>query len=634
MQTEWLVVILALLALTVLLSYLGNMTDLARLDHAFYDRVLSITMKDDARDDVVIVAVDDDSIAQLGYWPWRREVHARLLSRLDHAKAVGIDILFSEVNPSYPDDDKLLAGAIKKNGRVVLPIVLPEGNHDPLVPLSILEQATAATGHINIYPDPDGIIRSVRLLQTMPDGSEYPHLSLAMLKTAGEQDTAAHKDSLRHQTLLIPYIGPTGSFTIYPYAQVVSGNIPAENFRNKYVVVGAWGSGLGDTFSTPWSFNSKAMSGVEILANTLQATLNDRWIHTPPPWLAALLACIPVVLASLALQRLSPQRSLQLILLILLLTLVGSVLLMHYLLLWMPVMASLVGVSLAYPIWSWRSQEASLQHIDRELKSLDKQGRFLTGYDTQDTPAVRDRSLPARVTQLHQALEQLRIGQKKRNETLRFLSHDMRAPQNSILALMQLQKQADTALPENELLQHIDLYARRTLELVDGFVQLAKAEAAVIKSHPLDLVQLIAQCCDELWAQAQQRHIGITFTDHPDEAWITGDAALLARVWCNLLDNALKYSPDHTDVTCHLYQENGQWVALIQDQGRGVSEHQRDNLFAPFTRINDDTPGNPAGVGLGLAFVKTVVERHQGHVSVQSRNGPGSAFIIRLPLSK
>src|SRR3546814_67245 len=137
-------------------------------------------------------------------------------------------------------------------------------------------------------------------------------------------------------------------------------------------------------------------------------------------------------------------------------------------------------------------------------------------YSMTQTTAALDGSLPARVTQLHGAIAQLRQAHQKRDETLRFLSHDMRAPQNSILALTQLQQQTQTALPQKEFLQRIDSYADRTLSLVDGFVQLARAEAAPLAHQRLDLVELMAQCCDEFWAQAKQRDIDIHFKQHPD----------------------------------------------------------------------------------------------------------------------
>src|SRR5690606_1028654 len=148
--------------------------------------------------------------------------------------------------------------------------------------------------------------------------------------------------------------------------------------------------------------------------------------------------------------------------------------------------------------------------------------------------------------------------------------------------------------------------AGKTLGLVDGFVQLARAEAAPLSRQRFDLVELMAQCCDEFWAPAQQKHIRIRFNEHPEQAWVMGDLALLTRACGNLLDNALKYSADHTAVVCRIVQDQDAWLLIIQDQGRGISPDQQAALFMPFTRVKEETPHNPAGTGLGLAFVVTV----------------------------
>src|SRR5690606_5088168 len=107
-------------------------------------------------------------------------------------------------------------------------------------------------------------------------------------------------------------------------------------------------------------------------------------------------------------------------------------------------------------------------------------------------------------------ISQLRQAQRTREETLRFISHDMRSPQNSILALTQLQQDPDTALPQETLLQRMRHYAVKTLGLVDGFVQLARAESVTIQLRPLNLSDLLMNASDELWALAQQRHIRIS----------------------------------------------------------------------------------------------------------------------------
>src|SRR5690606_31022377 len=152
------------------------------------------------------------------------------------------------------------------------------------------------------------------------------------------------------------------------------------------------------------------------------------------------------------------------------LTFAACLLLLRFANIWIPITASLIGVALAFPIWSWRSQEASLQHIDRELSSLEGVSHGHGKASRHGAAAENDRSLPARVAQLHAAIAQFRFAQKKREETLRFLSHDMRAPQNAILALIELQSYKDRELDMQELLERIGRHAATTLDLMEDFV--------------------------------------------------------------------------------------------------------------------------------------------------------------------
>ncbi|TCT01742.1 CHASE2 domain-containing protein [Paralcaligenes ureilyticus] len=629
-RVEWWAVVASLALFTLLISYFSTGLGLIRLDQTFYDATLATSTTRAASPDIAIIAIDDSSLEALGHWPWRRTVHARLLDRLHEAKAIGLDIVFGDADRVFPNDDAQLAQALSRQGRVVLPLVLGAGTGQrPLAPLA---EAANRLGYINADLDSDGTVRSVTLQRAPASGAQAQHFVVSMLEAAAADTALARLKTRPLATpLLIPYAGPPGHFTMYPYWAVLDGRVPAARFKDKYVLIGAWGTGLGDKFSTPAARMGNAMSGVEVLANELQSALENQWISTPGRWQTALLACLPVLLACMALRRLSPRRSFLIIAAVLLLIFVASWLLMRYAQIWMPVTASLIGVALAYPVWSWRSQEAALQHIDHELRKLNSERGAI---DLALVPGERTRadgSLSARITQLHGAIAQLRHAQSKREATLRFLSHDMRSPQNSILALTQMQSHPGHALPQPELLDRVNTHARKTLGLVDGFVQLARAEAIEITRQPLDLVDLVTQACDEFWALGQQHHMAILFTDHPEAAWVNGESTLLARAVCNLLDNAIKYSPDHTEISCHVYRRDQAWAILILDQGRGISLQQQTGLFEPFTRLNEDAPHNPSGAGLGLALVKTVVVRHGGSISVRSNEPRGTAFEICLP---
>src|SRR5690606_18390640 len=184
-------------------------------------------------------------------------------------------------------------------------IVHPDSVMTPLIPF---QRAAADLGSINASLDSDGAVRSLRCRHETETGVQTEHFVLAMLR-AGRQPELAQRACPRMDVALgIPYVGPPGSYTVYPYAKVLAGEIAPATFKDKYVLVGAWASALGDFFSVP-SASGRLMAGVEILANALQAAQRGEWISKPGRVWMALLATIPVLFVCLMLRRLSPRRA-------------------------------------------------------------------------------------------------------------------------------------------------------------------------------------------------------------------------------------------------------------------------------------------------------------------------------------
>src|SRR5690606_21334644 len=351
-----------------------------------------------------------------------------------------------------------------------------------------------------------------------------------------------------------------GSFAMVPYARVLDGSVPASRFEGKYVLVGAWAAALGDTLSVPLSESGEPMAGVEILANGLHNALGEYWIRTPGKVQSALLSVLPVLLVCLALRRLSPRRSLLVVLVIVTAIFVADWLLMRYANAWVRPSAALIGIVLAYPVWSWRIQEAALRQVDAELDQLYEQNLM----HAQALPDLNGLpgggSLPGRMLRLHQAMGTLHQVIGQREEALRFLSHDMRSPQNAILALTQLQRYGKTPMPQAELLDRVDRSALRTLGLVDGFVRLARAESVALDLREIDLADLLQSVCDERWPMAQRRKIAIAVDATPGRAYVKADEEMLGRALGNLVDNAVHYSSDGSHVLCRLYAQDSGWV--------------------------------------------------------------------------
>ncbi|WP_397475982.1 CHASE2 domain-containing protein [Pusillimonas sp.] len=617
----------ALMLLTFLLSYYSQHLALDRFDNLLYGRIMALAHQQPS-EDIVIIALDDSSIAELGYWPWRRGVHAQLLERLGAAKAVGLDLVLSDSNPAYPHDDRALAHAISQHGRVVLPLVVEPDRIQG--PLPMLAQAAAAVGFINVELDPDGVVRSMHSYLDTAHG-RVEHFVPAMLEAAGETERGSWGRAQENgDPRLIAFAGEPGSFTMYPYARVLDGSVPAAAFEDKYVLVGAWAAALGDTLSVPLSKAGEPMAGVEILATGLHNALGHHWISTPSRVQAALLSMLPVLLVWLALSRLSPSRAFLVMLAIGVLIFIIDWLLMLHAQFWIGPSAALIGMVLAYPVWSWRLQEAALKQIDAELDTLYAQNLMHTQALPDQAGISGDRSLPARMVRLHQAMGVLRQAIGLREEALRFLSHDMRSPQNAILALTQLQRLGKEPLAEAELLNRIDRSASRTLGLVDGFVRLARAESMELAFKEIDLADLLQSVCDEHWPMAQHRKITLDLDGVRGPARVMADEEMLGRALGNLIANAIQYSSQGSRVWCRLQAREPYWVVEVQDTGRGMTPEQQVFLFEPFRRFDENVPDNPDGSGLGLAFVRAVVLRHAGRVEVDSTPGEGSVFRLRL----
>jgi signal transduction histidine kinase len=229
-------------------------------------------------------------------------------------------------------------------------------------------------------------------------------------------------------------------------------------------------------------------------------------------------------------------------------------------------------------------------------------------------------------------ISHLKANERARNETISFVSHDLRSPLVSILALLELAKNSDSPGEIQRLHKRIGEYTQLTISMAEQFIQLARVESdAEIKLVDMDLVSVAVNAYELVWLQAQSRKINLVREIRLDHAWVKGDAGLLERAVTNLLNNAIKYSPEGGTVCMKLFGENGNFCCCIQDQGYGIPEDQLPSLFDRFHCAHRNSGVDAQGIGLGLALVKATVERHGGDIHVVSKEGKGSRFCLLLP---
>jgi signal transduction histidine kinase len=185
------------------------------------------------------------------------------------------------------------------------------------------------------------------------------------------------------------------------------------------------------------------------------------------------------------------------------------------------------------------------------------------------------------------------------------------------------------------VMDRIERYARRALTLADDFVQLARAESQVYALEPASLADLVIDASDEVWPQAHAKRIQIeTVYADGEMGWINADRSLMTRALVNVLNNAVKYSPPDTRIVCTIQGENlteGRVTCSIRDEGYGIPLEDQAKLFEPFRRFHAGKRPEVTGVGLGMAFVKTVVTRHGGEIDVESEPGKGTMLTMSLP---
>jgi adenylate cyclase len=308
-----------ILLLCLIFGFFAYVDIFTTLDSKLQDSFLRRSSPVDT--EIVLVAIDDQSLEDLGRFPWPRYVHAELLRILSQGQpaAIGIDLIFSEAADD-PEEDLALVEAVRGAGNVVLPVYANlEGFSDRrgaiktdslMIPFPDFDEGFI-TGHINTFPDPDGIIRKTALYldyqgQTVPSFAWRVYEQYCRSKGLSASDLdKLPMDPIKR--LEINYVGIPGDFEHVSYSQVISGEVPPEFFRGRIVLVGSYTVGIGDFYFTPLA-PEVPMYGMEIHANIVQNLLRGSYLQRAP-FSASLLAIVIFgAAAAFGFNRLSPLK--------------------------------------------------------------------------------------------------------------------------------------------------------------------------------------------------------------------------------------------------------------------------------------------------------------------------------------
>jgi PAS domain S-box-containing protein len=231
--------------------------------------------------------------------------------------------------------------------------------------------------------------------------------------------------------------------------------------------------------------------------------------------------------------------------------------------------------------------------------------------------------------------EQLREADRRKNELLAMLSHELRNPLGAMGNAIAIVERAD---PNSAQSRRAHTIIARQVEhmtrLIDDLLEATRITRGKIELHreKVELGELLERLCEDYAAEFARAGVSLELRRARDAVWVDGDRTRLAQAIGNLLENAAKFTPRGGQATLWLSVERDRARIRVQDTGRGIAADLLDHVFEPFAQGDTTLDRRMGGLGLGLAVARGLVELHGGTICVESTNpGKGTTFVIQLP---
>ncbi|MBI4787922.1 MAG: GAF domain-containing protein [Chloroflexi bacterium] len=264
--------------------------------------------------------------------------------------------------------------------------------------------------------------------------------------------------------------------------------------------------------------------------------------------------------------------------------------------------------------------------------------RLLTTVAAQIATAVENgqlyEDLRDRAERLKQAYDDLKELDRLKTEFVQNMSHELRTPLTFIKGYVELLRTDTLGELPAAARDGMNILADKTdalVRLVNDILSLQQAEADTLRLASVNLGLLARATVRTAMFAAEQAHVDLREDIAPGLPDTIGDAERLAQVFENLIENAIKFSPNGGEVCVRVFERDSEIQAQVQDHGIGIAPDQVEKIFTRFYQVDGSTTRRFGGVGLGLAIVKRIVEAHKGRVWVASVAGKGSTFYFAIP---
>ncbi len=275
---------------------------------------------------------------------------------------------------------------------------------------------------------------------------------------------------------------------------------------------------------------------------------------------------------------------------------------------------------------------ALTQQAKEENATIQSEIRFPGNrtFQAQATPIIEEGS----VIVLHD-ITHFKELERVKNEFIAAASHDLKNPIASMLLSSNLVKRTGPLnLHQEKILNHIDRAAMQMHQLVTDILDLSSANFHGNQVHePVDISLLLEEIHDEYLTQAieKDQSLELKFLSNNSLLHVQGEKLRLQQVFRNIIGNAVKYTPNNGRISILAELQDNQIEVQIQDSGIGIPEEDLQYIFEAFYRAKMPEAETIEGTGLGLAIVKSIINQHNGRITVTSTVGKGTIFTITLP---
>jgi signal transduction histidine kinase len=597
-------------ALALFTSYILG----AQINIYAYDSMFRAHTPAAIRSESVVLAIDELTLMQCGGIRGIRRPMAEALRLIAPArpKVVAIDVILADKGD--PAEDAALAGALHATPNLVLSTELIDGGRiweDPRPEFA----EHARLGHVSAVPDKDGVTRSILLYQhnsrvqrgalaleafLLSRGAVTPRESLTFTRlpgglagaelTIGDVTIPVLEDTReKRRYMRVHFFPPDLTVPIVSMKRLLDDPTLAAQFAGKVVFIGVTAnSEIHDRLLTPFGFTP----GTVINAAAFE-TMAHRLFFTDvtPVWenLIALLLLVSVGLSF----RYCPGWWAYAAggLIVFSATLIPYVFFQHQLV--FPFATSFLVA------WMGALTAASYYHL-----------------------VVR---------------RNLRVEQASREryqQAMHFVTHEMRTPLSAIQGSSELiSRYSLTEEKRQQIALLINSESKRLARMVEIFLNVERLSAGQmeLKREAISVKEMMEICVQRVRPLAERKHIGITLEPVSADLTLTGDRELMEYACYNLLTNAVKYSPQRTEVTASAWRDDALVRIAVKDQGIGMDHKEVKQIFQKFYRTKKAEESGEAGTGIGLSIVQQIVEQHGGRIEVTSRPGAGSCFTVIVP---